>query len=121
MKATVNQPNRNHRRLGFDPLITTIIAQSAKSHHSLLSGCGPTSDPSAAATCLGFAGFFLPPLQPVLGMGGDPAVRQQSIRGKPARYTRTARTLLLPQQVLAIAGGEWIQRLVAGRALTPFR
>ena len=41
----------------------------------------PTSGPFPAATGLGFAGFFFPLLKPVLGMGGHPAIRQQSFQG----------------------------------------
>ena len=39
-----------------------------------------------AATGLGFVGFFFPLLQRMLGMGGDPAIRQQGLQG--SRVTR---------------------------------
>jgi hypothetical protein len=38
----------------------------------------PTCGPFPAATGLGFAGFFFPLLQPMLGMLGQPTIRQQS-------------------------------------------
>jgi hypothetical protein len=37
----------------------------------------PTCRPLPAALGLGFAGFFFPLLQPMLGMVGQPAIRQQ--------------------------------------------
>jgi hypothetical protein len=39
------------------------------------------SGPRSAATGLGFARFFFPLLKPVLGMRGQPAIRQQSLQG----------------------------------------
>ena len=42
---------------------------------------GAARGPLAATTGLGFAGFFFPLLKPVLGMGGNPAIRQQGFQG----------------------------------------
>jgi len=47
----------------------------------LASGGGTAGGPFAAATGLGFAGFFFPLLKPVLGMGGQPAIWQQGFQG----------------------------------------
>ncbi len=46
-----------------------------------LRGGGATGNAFSAATGLGFAGFFFPLLQPMLGMGGHPAIRQQGFQG----------------------------------------
>ncbi len=43
-------------------------------------GC-PASDPFPTAAGLGFAGFFFPLLQPMFGMVGQPAIRQQGFQG----------------------------------------
>ncbi|MGA2256723.1 MAG: hypothetical protein ABSG53_18905 [Thermoguttaceae bacterium] len=37
--------------------------------------------PFPTATCLGFAGFLFPLLKPMLWVGGNPAIRQQSLQG----------------------------------------
>jgi hypothetical protein len=47
-----------------------------QNRHRLLSGRDPTRGPFAAAPGLGLAGFFFPLLQPVLGTGGYPAIRE---------------------------------------------
>lgn len=48
----------------------------------LLGDANPTCGSfAAAATGLGFAGFFLPLLKPVFGVGGNPAIRQQGFQG----------------------------------------
>ncbi len=41
----------------------------------------PTCGPLPAATSLGFTKFFFPLFQPMLGMLGQPTVRQQSLQG----------------------------------------
>jgi len=51
----------------------------------------PTCGPFPAATDLGFAGFFFPLLQPVLGMGRNPAIRQQGFQGGRVAGGDTAR------------------------------
>jgi hypothetical protein len=40
----------------------------------------PAGNPPPAATGLSLAGFFFSLLKPVLGMGGQPAVRQQGLQ-----------------------------------------
>jgi len=42
---------------------------------------GPTSGPFAAATGLGFAGFFFPLFKPMLRMGGQPTIQQKGLQG----------------------------------------
>ena len=60
---------------------TFPVAQRRGGHHRLLSGGNPTSGPFAATTDLGFARFFFPLLEPVFGMGSNPAIRQQGLQG----------------------------------------
>jgi hypothetical protein len=47
----------------------------------LRSGNRTAGGPFPTATVLGFAGFFFPLLQPMLGVLGQPAIRQQSFLG----------------------------------------
>ncbi len=55
-------------------------------HHHLLSDGEPTSSPLPSASGLSFAGFCFPLLQAMFGVGGQPAIRQQSLQG--SRVTR---------------------------------
>ena len=57
--------------------VRRVSAESA----NLLGDGDPTCGPFTAAAGLGLAGFFFPLLKPVLGMGGQPAIRQQSFQG----------------------------------------
>jgi len=41
----------------------------------------PTSGPFLSASGLSLAGFFFPLLQPMLRVGGQPAIRQQGLQG----------------------------------------
>ena len=49
-----------------------------QNHHCLLGDSGPTCGTLAARTGLSLAGLSLPPLKPVLGMSGNPALRRRS-------------------------------------------
>jgi hypothetical protein len=60
----------------------TFIAQTFETIERLPSGGGgdPTCGPFPTATGLGFTGFFFPLFKPMLGMGGNPAIRQQGFQ-----------------------------------------
>jgi len=84
-------------------------------HHHLLSDGEPTSGPLPAASGLRFTGFFFPLLQAMFGVGGQPAIRQQSLQGSrvtrgdgrnPAQYIGQVRP-----HVYAIASGTLDQRI----------
>jgi hypothetical protein len=49
--------------------------------HRLLGNGETTSGPLPAASGLSLAGFFFPLFQPMLRMGGQPAIRQQGFQG----------------------------------------
>ena len=47
----------------------------------LLGDGNAASGPFPTTTGLGFTGFFFPLFQPMLGMDGNPAIRQQGFKG----------------------------------------
>ena len=52
-----------------------------QNHHRLLGDGKPTCGPFPTTAGLGLAGFFFPLLQPMLGMVGQPTIRQQGLQG----------------------------------------
>ena len=56
-------------------------AQTAQADHRLLRDGDSTFGTLPAATGLGLAGFFFSLLQPMLGMVGQPTIRQQGLQG----------------------------------------
>jgi hypothetical protein len=53
------------------------LRDSSENGQLLGDNSGTAGGPFSAATGLGFAGFLVPLLQPMLGVGSDPTTRQQ--------------------------------------------
>jgi len=51
-----------------------------QNHHRLLGNSNPTCGPFPSASGLSLAGFLFPLLKSVLGVGSNPAIRQQGFR-----------------------------------------
>jgi len=69
---------------------TPVAGNSPWKSHLLSGGGKTTSGPFPTTTGLGFAGFFFPLLQPMLGMVGQPAIRASKARTMARDHEKVA-------------------------------